>query len=92
MGAGVGLFTVVDVSFSEGSGSANGGISGGNKFGGMLRAGFKANHFVLGVEYNAIPKTRGIVLGTSGANFNYESPNSYLGIKLGLDIGGGRRE
>ncbi len=90
IGAGVGLFTIVNVSFSEGSGSADGGISGGNKLGGMLRAGFKASHFVLGLEYNLIPKTKGILVGTSGANLNYESPNAYLGVKLGLDIGGGR--
>ena len=90
VGAGVGLFTLVNVSFSEGSGSADGGISGGNKLGAMLRAGFKASHFVLGLEYNLIPKTRGILVGTSGANLNYESPNAYLGVKLGLDIGGGR--
>ncbi len=92
VGAGVGLFTLVSISFSEAGGSADGGISGGSKFGGMLRAGFKASHFVLGVEYNAVPKTRGVLVGTSGANLNYERPNSYLGIKVGIDIGGGRYE
>ena len=92
VGAGVGLFNQVSISFSEGSGSTNAGISGGSKFGGMLRAGFKASHFVFGLEYNAVPKTRGVLVGTSGANLRYERPNSYLGIKVGIDIGGGRYE
>ena len=92
VGAGVGLFTIVDLSFSTGGSSTDGGISGGNKFGGMVRAGFKASHFVFGLEYNAVPKTRGVLVGTSGANLNYERPNSYVGIKVGIDIGGGRYE
>jgi outer membrane protein X len=92
LGAGVGLFTLVSISFSEGSGSTDAGISGGSKFGGMLRAGFKANHFAFGLEYIAVPKTRGVLVGTSGANLNYERPNSYVGIKVGIDIGGGRYE
>ncbi|MDB5241637.1 MAG: hypothetical protein JWP57_2262 [Spirosoma sp.] len=92
VGAGVGLFTLVSISFSEAGGSTDAGISGGSKFGGMLRAGFKANHFVFGLEYNAVPKTRGVLVGTSGANLNYQRPNSYVGIKVGIDIGGGRYE
>lgn len=90
VGAGVGLFNILSVNFSESGGAIDSEISGGSKLGAMVRAGFKARHFVLGAEYNLVPKTRGIVVGQSGANLNYESQNAYLTIKLGLDIGGGR--
>ena len=92
IGAGVGLFSVGSTGFqvTNGTGSADGGLSGGNKFGGMVRAGFKAGHFALGVEYNLVPKTSGIFGNTSGSTTAYESGNSYLGVKLGFDIGGGR--
>ncbi len=56
------------------------------KFGGMIRAGIKAGHFVAGVEYNAAPTTN-TTLGTTRVS----SENSYLGFKVGFDIGGGRR-
>jgi hypothetical protein len=92
IGAGAGVFSILSVNLSDNGGSVNGGISGGTKFGAMVRAGFKARHFVLGAEYNLVPKTRGIVVGQSGSNLNYESSNAYFGIKLGLDIGGGRYE
>lgn len=56
------------------------------KFGGMVRAGIKAGHFVAAVEYNAAPTTDNTI-GTARVS----SENSYLGIKVGFDIGGGRR-
>jgi outer membrane protein X len=49
-----------------------------NKFGAMLRAGFEASHFRLGIEYNIVGKT------------NFSANNNYLGFKLGICIGGGR--
>jgi hypothetical protein len=92
VGAGVGLFSILSVNLSDNGGAVNGGVSGGTKLGAMVRTGFKARHFVLGAEYNLVPKTRGIVVGSSGANLNYESPNAYFTLKLGLDIGGGHYE
>ena len=92
IGAGVGMFSILSVNLSNNGGGVNSGISGGTKPGAMVRAGFKARHFVLGAEYNLVPKTRGIVIGQSGANLNYESTNTYFSLKLGLDIGGGRYE
>lgn len=56
------------------------------KFGGMIRGGIKAGHFVAAVEYNAAPTTSN-TLGTARVT----SENAYLGIKVGFDIGGGRR-
>ena len=90
IGSGVGVFNILSVNLSQNGGAVDGGVSGGTRLGAMVRAGIKARHFVLGAEYNLVPKTRGIVVGSSGANLNYESPNAYFSIKLGLDIGGGR--
>lgn len=56
------------------------------KFGGMIRGGIKAGHFVAAVEYNAAPTTSNTL-----GNAKITSENAYLGIKVGFDIGGGRR-
>ena len=56
------------------------------KFGGMIRGGIKAGHFVAAVEYNAAPTTD-LTVGTTKVS----SENSYVGVKVGFDIGGGRR-
>lgn len=99
MGIGAGLFGVGSTGFTVvGSGSnaqsTNGSISAGNVFGGMARVGFKAGHFVLGIEYNLIPNTKSVVYNSTGSSqigTSVESKNSYVGVKLGFDIGGGRR-
>ncbi|MEZ0543011.1 hypothetical protein [Fibrella arboris] len=99
VGIGAGLFGVGSTGVTVvGSGSSstsyNGSISAGNVFGGMARVGFKAGHFVLGVEYNLIPTTNSVVYDDKGVNkigTSVESKNSYVGVKLGFDIGGGRR-
>jgi hypothetical protein len=89
LGAGAGLFTTAATGFtvSGGQGSTDGDVAAGTKFGGLVRVGFKASHFNFGLEYNLIPKTTGIISGLT--NGSYESTNSYFGIKLGVDIGGG---
>ncbi|MFD2569489.1 hypothetical protein ACFSUS_02530 [Spirosoma soli] len=56
------------------------------KFGGLVRAGIKAGHFVAAVEYNAAPTTSNRL-----ANTTINSENAYLGVKVGFDIGGGRK-
>jgi outer membrane protein W len=53
----------------------------------MIRAGFEARKFRLGLDYNFIPKSdlvnlQGDVIGTSA--------NSYLGIAIGFYVGGGK--
>ncbi|GAB3508508.1 hypothetical protein GCM10027341_44400 [Spirosoma knui] len=92
VGVGAGLFSTAATGFTVtgGQGTTDGDIAAGTKFGGLVRAGFKAGHFNFGLEYNLIPKTTGIIGSVSGSNFNYESNNSYFGIKFGVDIGGGR--
>ena len=87
-GAGAGIFSLAGIEVN--SSSEN--ISGGSKFGGMLRAGIEAGHFRLGLEYNIVPKTTFEGYDSDG---NYvtglTSSNNYIGIKIGACIGGGRK-
>ncbi|MEZ0486988.1 hypothetical protein [Fibrella aquatica] len=95
VGVGAGLYSVASTGFSESGGqSSNGSIAAGNVFGGMARVGFKAGHFLLGLEYNLVPNTNSIVFDSDGTNqigTSVQSKNSYVGVKLGFDIGGGRK-
>lgn len=95
VGLGAGLFTVASTGFSENGGqSTNGTIAAGNVFGGMARVGFKAGHFLLGVEYNLVPNTTSALFDSNGQiqiGKTVQSKNSYVGVKVGFDIGGGRR-
>ena len=89
LGAGVGVINVGaagTVTITNGQTPQNVTFVSDTKFGGMLRAGIKAGHFVAAVEYNAAPTTSNTI-GTTKVS----SENSYLGIKVGVDIGGGRR-
>ena len=78
LGAGAGIFTVAGAYVSAGTQVEEADILTDSKFGGMLRAGFEAGHFRLGVEYNIVGKT------------DFSLKNNYLGVKLGICIGGGR--
>ena len=83
-GAGVGIFSLASAS----SDANNVGVSAAkSKFGGVLRAGAEFGHFRLGLEYNLVGNTdlkdaNNATIGTS--------KNSYIGIKIGAVIGGGR--
>ena len=86
-GAGAGIFTIASAEVNSTSGE----VSGGSKFGGMVRAGFEAGHFRLGLEYNIVPKTKFDGFDENGNPTTVlTSNNSYIGIKLGVCIGGGR--
>ncbi len=99
VGIGAGLYGIASTSFTAtGSGSNtqsnNGSIAAGTVFGGMARVGFKTGHFVLGVEYNLVPNTNSLLLddrGNAQIGTTVQSKNSYVGVKVGFDIGGGRR-
>jgi outer membrane protein W len=89
VGLGVGLYHITGSAFSIPDGQFNGKkytIEPENRFGVKVRAGFKAGHFNLGVEYNIVPSSQSDILGQT-----INSKNSYLGVKLGFDIGGGRK-
>ncbi|UFH51956.1 hypothetical protein [Spirosoma sp. KNUC1025] len=90
LGLGAGIYSVGEsdtFSVTNGQGAPeNVKISSETKFGFMVRAGIKAGHFVAGVEYNAVPTT-----AVKLTNTTIDSKNAYLGIKIGIDLGGGRK-
>ncbi|QDK79539.1 outer membrane beta-barrel protein [Spirosoma sp. KCTC 42546] len=88
LGAGLGVYRVASggtVTVVDGQSPQQVSLVAETKFGGMIRAGLKTGHFVIGVEYNAVPTTSNKLSSTT-----IDSKNAYLGIKLGFDIGGGR--
>ena len=87
-GVGAGIFSLAGIEVN--SSSEN--ISGGSKFGGMVRGGIEAGHFRIGLEYNIVPKTTFEGYDSNG-NFvtGLTSSNNYMGIKIGACIGGGRK-
>ena len=88
LGAGVGLYNIGaagTVTAISGQPAQDVTFVNDTKFGGMIRGGIKAGHFVAAVEYNAAPTTSTTVRTTK-----VSSENAYLGIKVGFDIGGGR--
>ena len=81
-GVGAGLYTVASVA----AGTGFIGADAGNKFGGLLTAGFELGRFRVAAEYNLIPATEVTMLlgGTEKVQ------NSYLAVTLGFYIGGGK--
>lgn len=91
-GVGAGIFSTAGVNLT----SNNSNIAQGSKFGGMIRGGMEYKHLRIGLEYNLVGKTTVAPFtdnSTSPATIypGYEVKNSYVGIKLGVLIGGGRR-
>lgn len=84
-GAGAGIFTLASAS------SNSYGVATGSKFGGMIRAGIEVSHFRFGIEYNIIPTTTFTGFDNNGDPATLTSKNSYIGIKLGVCLGGGSR-
>lgn len=85
-GVGAGVYSIAAASVSSGGDAVGGEAS--SKFGGLFRAGFEAGHFRLGAEYNLVPSSS---LQDMNGGADISSKNSYIGIKLGVCIGGGRR-
>ena len=73
-GAGAGLFKVAGAEITS---TDTEDVQTGSKFGFAPRVGFEFGHFRMAAEYNVIGKTG-------------EIKNSYMGIKFGFFIGGGR--
>ena len=87
-GAGAGIFSLASIETNSTSGE----VSAGTKFGGMVRTGFELSHFRLGLEYNIVPKTTFEGYDENGnLTSGLTSNNSYIGIKVGVCIGGGSR-
>lgn len=83
-GLGAGIFSLASASGNE---DMVGVSTAKSKFGGMLRAGAEIGHFRVGFEYNLVGKTD---LKDENSNVVGEAKNSYIGIKIGAVIGGGR--
>lgn len=90
VGVGAGLFSTGGLSFSESSSNVGGEAA--RKLGVMGRVGFKYGHFNLGIEYNYVPSTKYTINLVSGLPAAAKANNSYIGVKLGFDIGGGYYE
>jgi outer membrane protein W len=86
-GAGLGSYSLAAGSTANG-GSVSSEVE--SKFGQMIRVGFEAGHFRLGIEYNFVPDTE-LTYFSGSSNIKSTSKNSYLGIKLGVVFGGGRK-
>lgn len=56
-----------------------------SRLGGMLGLGVKIGHVTLSAEYNLVANST-----THTPSFKLTNQNSYLGLKAGIDIGGGR--
>ncbi len=94
-GLGLGIYSLASASVSvSGGGSSASASAAASKFGFYPRLGFDVGHFTMQIEYNIIPSTTDEITvssGTSGTSvLTSESKNSYLGIKAGFFIGGGK--
>ena len=87
-GGGVGIYSIAGIETNSTSGE----VSAGSKFGGMVRTGFEFSHFRFGIEYNIVPKTTFTGYdGDGNPTTGLTSKNGYIGIKVGVCIGGGRK-
>lgn len=87
-GIGLGIYSLAAASVDENTSA----VSAGSKFGQLLRAGVEISHFRLGLEYNLVPKTKVETIDPyTESKSSFTTKNSYLGIKVGVCIGGGRR-
>lgn len=98
-GAGFGIYSIKAASLSDSFGGQGADITLGkdeSKFGFYPRVGFDAGHFQMSIDYNLVSKSTQEVpvydenlqqVGTEEIEFK----NSYLGIRLGVTIGGGKK-
>ena len=88
-GTGAGIYSIAGVESDQSSGKA----TAGSKFGAVIRSGFEFSHFRFGIEYNIVGKTTFEGFDSEGnPTTGLTSKNSYMGIKIGACIGGGRRK
>jgi lipid A 3-O-deacylase PagL len=88
VGAGAGIYGLASASVDDNGYETA--VASASKFGAMIRAGFEAAHFRLGIEYNIIGNSTAQTFDNNGNVVTSVAKNSYLGIKFGVCIGGGR--
>ncbi|TMI80175.1 MAG: hypothetical protein E6H10_14215 [Bacteroidetes bacterium] len=86
-GIGLGIYRIAGVEVSTGSE----GTSTASKFGQMIRGGVELSHVRLSVEYNIVPNTTFSGYDMNGSPTTLTSKNSYIGLKLGVCVGGGKK-
>ena len=89
VGAGLGVVSVSSggtVAFDQNQVKGELAITDYNTIGGLIRAGIKVGHFVVSIDYNAVP-THVYKL----SNIDFTTKSSYTGFRVGFDLGGGRR-
>ena len=94
VGAGFGMYNCkgASTSFDDGSGgSVSFGLADETKFGFYPRVGFDAGHFQLSIDYNIVGATKEEYSDPDFGTFEFEQKNTYIGIRLGAYIGGGRQ-
>jgi len=89
VGSGLGVYVLAAESISS---SLDYTVDFGNRFGGMLTAGFEIAKFRLAFEYNMIPSSAVKFTGTRGSIdiTNDKIKNSYSAVTLGFYFGGGK--
>ncbi len=84
-GLGLGFYSLAAVNANIGSGGSSEQVAvAESKFGFYPRVGFDFHHFSMSADYNVISATNAV---GGGGDFK----NSYLGIRLGFFIGGGKK-
>lgn len=86
VGAGLGAFSLASVSVS-GTGAGAGAET---KIGFYPRIGFDWGHFNINIDYNFIPSSEIDGVDTNGNATTFDVANSYLGIRIGAFIFGGK--
>ncbi|WKK82092.1 OmpW family outer membrane protein [Marivirga arenosa] len=87
VGAGVGAFSLASVSVS----STGAGAGAETKIGFYPRIGFDWGHFNINIDYNFIPSSSVEGVDVNGNAATFDVANSYLGIRLGAFIFGGKK-
>ena len=83
VGLGIGMFSLAAISFEVTQSTAFEGVAAETKFGLYPRLGFDLGHFNMSLDYNLIPPTK-----FEGSEVEFK--NSYIGVRLGFSIGGGK--
>lgn len=91
VGAGLGMYSLAAVSSDIGGSNVTIGAAA-TVFGFYPRIGFDLGHFNMLVDYNLVPEqTTDVTIGGFGTTKN-TSNYSYIGIKIGASIGGGKKD
>ncbi|MEO1051409.1 MAG: outer membrane beta-barrel protein [Bacteroidota bacterium] len=90
VGLGLGIYSLANISLTTDVSGSSGEISAGSEFGFYPRVGFDLGHFNFSIDYNIIPSSTNQVEFTTGNPEEVEVKNSYLGVRFGFSIGGGR--